>query len=84
MDAPLGSNTRDPAPFAFQYEATDIPAGMTIREYRLARGASEDAGPNRAGSIAGGARWAWRLRGRRSLGAPAEALLERARQDSNL
>jgi hypothetical protein len=97
MHAPLGSNARDPAPYAFVYEATDIPAGMTIREYRLARGASEDTAPDREGSIArasgrsafagarlAAGRLARRSRGQRSLGAPAEALFERARQDSNL
>jgi hypothetical protein len=32
---------RDLSPYAFLYEAPDSPAGMTIREYRLARASSE-------------------------------------------
>lgn len=28
-------------PYAFAYETTDIPAGMTIREYRVARAARD-------------------------------------------
>jgi hypothetical protein len=38
------------SPYAFAYEACDIPAGMTIREFRASRAAA-DAGEVRMASL---------------------------------